>query len=273
MVVWGGGTSESTALNTGGRYRVATNSWSATSMTFAPAGANLSTAVWTGSLMIVWGGEVSGRSVLGGSRYNPATNQWLGIAWWNDEVSMGHTAIWTGSRMIVWGGQNNNWVYRSHGGLYDPVADTWTSVSTGPNVPNPRRDHSAVWTGTEMIIWGGYAIGSSLGARYDPAADSWTPVSTANAPPVRGEHTALWTGTHMVVWGGRDGFSGMDTGGRYAPTTNLWAPTTSVDVPPGRYGHNAVWTGDQARRRGRTAFAATTRIWTLAARASTTARS
>ena len=32
--------------------------------------------------------------------------------------------------------------------------DTWTATST-VNAPSPRFDHTAVWTGSEMIIWGG----------------------------------------------------------------------------------------------------------------------
>src|SRR2546421_11180626 len=35
------------------------------------------------------------------------------------------------------------------------IYDTWTATST-TNALSPRDFHSAVWTGTEMIIWGGY---------------------------------------------------------------------------------------------------------------------
>ena len=33
--------------------------------------------------------------------------------------------------------------------------DTWTATST-TNAPSPREEHTAVWTGTEMIVWGGH---------------------------------------------------------------------------------------------------------------------
>ena len=39
-----------------GRYNPSTDSWTATSITNAPAGRSRHTAVWTGSEMIVWGG-------------------------------------------------------------------------------------------------------------------------------------------------------------------------------------------------------------------------
>src|SRR4029077_17349278 len=33
--------------------------------------------------------------------------------------------------------------------------DTWTATSTA-NAPTGRAYHKSVWTGTEMIVWGGY---------------------------------------------------------------------------------------------------------------------
>ena len=56
MIVWGGLMTVS-YLNTGGRYNPSTDSWTATSTTNAPAGRDYHTAVWTGSEMIVWGGD------------------------------------------------------------------------------------------------------------------------------------------------------------------------------------------------------------------------
>ena len=35
------------------------------------------------------------------------------------------------------------------------VEETWTDTST-TNAPAPRTSHTAVWTGSEMIVWGGY---------------------------------------------------------------------------------------------------------------------
>ena len=41
------------------------------------------------------------------------------------------------------------------GGRYNPGTDTWTATST-TNAPAARAFHTAVWTGSEMIVWGGY---------------------------------------------------------------------------------------------------------------------
>jgi len=53
------------------------------------------------------------------------------------------------------------------GGRYNPDTDAWSPTST-TNAPIARSDHTVVWTGTEMIVWGGDGRRSSLntGGRY-----------------------------------------------------------------------------------------------------------
>ena len=37
--------------------------------------------------------------------------------------------------------------------------------------PSPRDGHSAIWTGNEMIVWGGYSLGDDYldtGSRFNP---------------------------------------------------------------------------------------------------------
>jgi hypothetical protein len=84
--------------------------------------------------------------------------------------------------------------------------DTWTATSTA-NAPQGRVLHTALWTGTEMIVWGGFNPTDralNTGGRYNPSTDSWTATSTTNAPTGHYRHTAVWTGTEMIVWGGFD---------------------------------------------------------------------
>src|SRR4029077_9579130 len=58
-------------------------------------------------------------------------------------------------------------------------------------LPEAYSGTSSVWTGTEMIIWGGTEAGQSKynsGSRYDPVLDTWHTMSGTNAPDVRKQH-------------------------------------------------------------------------------------
>jgi N-acetylneuraminic acid mutarotase len=250
MIVWGGSFFDDVFgpqyLNTGGKYNPSVNSWTETSTTNAPEARGWHVAVWTGSEMVVWGGF--GLSELNtGGKYNPSTNSWSATSTINVPVSRSdHTAVWTGTEMIIWGGYSSETGdYLNTGGRYNPNTDSWTSTSTN-NSPIGRSLHTAVWTGTEMIVWGGAnALDKfNTGARYTPATDTWVPTSTNNVPTARSGHVAIWTGSNMVVWSGFDNVIGLtNTGGRYNPTTNTWHPTDSTGAPSARTGHTVVWTG------------------------------
>jgi hypothetical protein len=122
--------------------------------------------------------------------------------------------------MIVWGGFSpSGGTYFNTGGKYSPATDSWTPTST-TNAPSARYIHTAVWTGSEMTIWGGGGVSGNVdtGGRYDPATDGWAPTSTIDAPSARTHHTAVWTGSEMIVWGGVGNgfpFPYFNTGGRY----------------------------------------------------------
>ena len=68
--------------------------------------------------------------------------------------------------------------------------------------PAARGYHTAVWTGEEMLVWGGFG-GDYLndGGAYDPVSDSWRPIAASSLDP-RIRHSAIWTGSRMIIWGG-----------------------------------------------------------------------
>jgi N-acetylneuraminic acid mutarotase len=247
MIVWGG-VGTSAFLNTGGRYNPSTDSWAATTTTNAPEGREFHTAVWTGTEMIVWGGDVTGPIFLNtGGRYNPSSDSWTATSTTNaPEGRAGHTAVWTGSEMIVWGGDNGDLPPALNtGGRYNPISDNWVPTST-TNAADPRSSHTAVWTGSEMIVWGGLGSLFNLnsGGRYNPSTDSWTATSLTNAPSGRFFATAVWTDSEMIVWGGADP-NYLNTGGRYTPGTDSWLTTSTTNAPAARDNHTAVWTGSE----------------------------
>ena len=248
MIVWGGYDLENNSLNSGGRYDPSGDTWSATSTTDGcPAGSGVHAAVWTGSLMVVWGGT----STLCAGRYDPVTNTWQPVSAGSNSPAMrsSPSAAWTGSEMIVWGGEDGYGVYADGGG-YNPQTDTWTSLSTGANCPAGRSGHTAVWTGTEMIVWGGldsFALTYyRSGGRYNPLSDSWVPTYDGGGSPSGAYKTpAVWTGTEMIVWG-MGSFVSTGTGGRYNPATDAWAATsTGTNCPFARTDHSMVWTGTE----------------------------
>ena len=195
-------------------------------------------AVWTGQEMIIWGGRGNVNGLNSGGKYNPVSDSWIPTS--PAPVAQNdHTAVWTGTQMIVWGGEiglgASNTTNR--GAIYDPVSDQWQKTSS-IGAPIERTYHTAIWTGTEMIIWGGFTALTNLfidtrsGGRYSPASDIW--VGTAigpNTPAVRQLHTAIWTGTKMIVFGGNQNNLSCepnvsqindigDTGGIFSPETD-----------------------------------------------------
>ncbi len=138
--------------------------------------------------------------------------------------------------------------------------DSWVPV-TSSGAPVARTQHVAVWTGSDMIVWGGWN-GSSYyrnGGKYNPATDSWTATTTTNAPVARRLHTGVWDSSEQVmyVWGGYGGAS-FNSGGVYDPNSNSWVSTCDTTgfpcyVPEGRYYHTmdpigylssaAIWGG------------------------------
>lgn len=138
------------------------------------------------------------------------------------------------------------------GGLYNPLLDEWTP--TNPiGAPTARGGHTAVWTGTEMIVWGGtnLQLGTyfNTGGRYTPGPwpgqGTWTSTNLAGAPSSRSGHVAVWTGSLMIVWGGQNFITLLNSGGRYNPGSNSWLPTSATNAPSARYYHTAVWTGKE----------------------------
>lgn len=123
-----------------------------------------------------------------------------------------------------------------------------TPGATRPTAPSPlagRSTMASVWTGEEMLIWGGEGGGNFFddGAAYDPMTDTWralspAPLSARNAP------AAIWTGSEMILWGGHSEGTAHVDGAAYDPTSDTWrtiadAPMASGGLPTG------VWTGSE----------------------------
>lgn len=165
----------------------------------------------------------------------------------------GYSAVAARDEVVVWGGccGPGGSGRRDQGMRYQPGNDRWLPMTRSPL--GRRREHAAVWTGEEMIVWGGF--GNSLerradGAAYRPETDSWRPIAPAPMGG-RSDAAAVWTGREMIVWGGaerrpRRDFQLLTAGGAaYDPARDRWrriarAPVRSRE---GSRGAAALWTG------------------------------
>jgi hypothetical protein len=194
MVIWGGGAG-SVQYDTGGRYDPATDTWSVVSTLNAPSPRQAHVAVWTGHVMVVWGGVQYGTvpqwNPQVGGRYDPASDTWTYTSTVNAPPGRaGPRAIWTGREVVLGGGSDSSPTgsLQDTGGRYDPSADTWSATSS-VDAPSGRSQHTAVWTGDSMIVWGGYRTRPlSSGGRYlvqgdDLDGDS-VPSGVDNCPTV-----------------------------------------------------------------------------------------
>jgi len=112
-----------------------------------------------------------------------------------------------------------------------------------------RIGAGAVWTGEEMIVWGGVSRRGTIepvgdGAAYDPAADSWRGIAPAPSGVLGAPGAgAAWTGTTAVFWAGNSP-DGPSAGGVYDPTTDSWQRMPDGPLGP-REGYVSVWTGTE----------------------------
>jgi hypothetical protein len=130
-----------------------------------------------------------------------------------------------------------------------PTRPAQASVPAGwsplPEPPFSRFHGAAVWTGSELVYWGGESeYGDEVhgdGAAFDPATGSWRRLAAGPLSPRSGA-VGVWTGTEVLVWGGNRE-AGAE-GAAYDPSRDEWRllPDSPLDarVPVG-----AVWTGTE----------------------------
>jgi N-acetylneuraminic acid mutarotase len=214
-------------------------------------------AVWTGTEMLIWSGKDPSYASYEntGAKYNPATNTWsAAISVASAPVGRhGHSTVWDAAadRMLVWGGStagsasNEPSAFTNTGGIYNAVTNTWTAITTTA-APVARYNHSGVWTGTRMIVWGG-KDGSTYynnGSSYNPATNTWTAIAAAPIS-LRAGHACVWTGTRMVIWGGENGTNALNDGAMYDPVSNTWSMISATNAPVGISDAGVVWTGSE----------------------------
>jgi len=232
-------------------FRQPATGWQVGAVAGAPAARYGHTAVWTGSEMLVWGGNLSANEFSGaGARYRPDSDEWSSLPSFNAPAARArHGAVWTGQEMILWGGFANG-SYLNSGARFNPATQTWTPLATA-GAPAGRDGQVMVWTGARLLVWGGRNAGGLLddGALYDPATDKWTALELSGAPTARFGAAAAWTGESLLVWGGQGQTGELNTGARLRFNESgqpvSWEALPTTGAPTARTDHTAVWTGQQ----------------------------
>lgn len=144
----------------GAEYNPDTDTWQ--TMPVAPAEPHFKArAVWAGTEMFIY--NYNQPSLL----YTP-----LPEGKWNETptpssniINEGFTMTPASNKIFIWGGQTGANVAVNTGWQFNLSTLTWTPINL-TNAPAPRTNHTAVWTGSKLITYGGHS--------YDltPAIDS-----------------------------------------------------------------------------------------------------
>jgi hypothetical protein len=220
-------------------YIPATRRW----RTLAPGPAptmiqNGEVALWAGSEMLILG--------LTNAAYNPATNTWRRIARYNGPV--GAVYVWTGHQVILWGGGCCGHV-TAEGAAYTPATNSWRAL---PPSPLSARHTTGAWTGTELIVAGGWrpptdtaghARAFADAAAYNPTTRTWRRLPPM--PEARSGAMVLWDGTEVLYLGGTlaGAHAPSADGIAFNPSTGRWRRLPAMEF--NRAAFAAVWTGHQ----------------------------
>ncbi|HTA93126.1 MAG TPA: kelch repeat-containing protein, partial [Polyangiaceae bacterium] len=231
VFIWGGRDSAGNALNTGAIYSPATDSWVLVNQTGAPTPRSLATAVWTGNIVVVFGGvDATGNNLLRDAyAYDPNAKTWTTLP---PAVTQRCRAlgVWDGTRAIVWGGTDVNNLPIAGADRFDLT--NWTTSST-PGDPGALLSPAVGFDGSTLYLQGGLLNGN---ARQDEAfsyatnTDGWTALNPT--PPPRSNGFGAWDGTHFVVWGGRDD-ANLRNDGEYL-SGSTWVAMSATGAPSAR---------------------------------------
>ena len=230
VFIWGGQDGSGKALDDGAIYSPAKDSWTYLSKDAgAPTARIMATALWTGSVVIVFGGtDATGNTVYrDGSIYDPVANSWSALPA-SGAISRRSApfAFWDGTRALFWGGLGAT-------GFGVPNADrfdlTSWSTSTNSGDPGALSFPAVAFDGSVVYLMGGQLNGNRQDKvfAYSTSTDSWTNL-TKSLLTARSSAFGAWDGSHFVVWGGRDDANGLRNDGKYLSGTTWTSLNTAV---------------------------------------------
>ena len=237
IFIWGGVNESGTALNSGALYDPRTDTWKVvTSDANTPTPRSLAAAVWTGSVIVVWGGldPVTMEALADGAIYDPVADDWASMS----PGPMARSApvgAAVGERVVFVGGHDDQ--ARPLGGLdeYDLGMDAW---QTGMQDSPPPVADPAVAAGT-LTVWayGGRTelnTGVSGLSYYSMSSHRWLDEDPFS--PGRWGSFAAFANGDFFVWGGRNLNDFFDDGAAYSVGSfSSWDSVSSFGAPSARF--------------------------------------
>jgi Kelch motif len=210
-----------------------------------PAATVLTVSVWTGRQMVIIGRAYpkppSGIDVA--AAYSPTSNAWRRLTPLKGPVGNfqgEYHAVWTGKESLVLGPFDFQ--------AYDPRTNRWRRTAAPPTGVDGAG--LVVWTGKEMIDWGGGCCGDAFatGWAFNPVTNRWRKLPSSPLAPSQSP-TGVWTGHELIVL-----VSGLDPDGKpypsslariaaYNPVSDAWRRL--VPLPAARFNAEAVWDGHE----------------------------
>jgi hypothetical protein len=172
-------------------------------------------AIWTGQDFLLWSvADPRGTAPpTAWVRYDPVSGQRYPLPQSTIPGSeLNGARHWTGSQLVILHqGTRAQPDQPTTGIRINPTTGEWDRISTH-GAPSLRDGSAQVWTGRELVMWGGQAISGGPrnparkfldGGRYDPVQDTWSPIAELGVPvAARSQASAVWTGREAIFWGG-----------------------------------------------------------------------
>ena len=188
------------------------------------------------------------RRTRSGYEYSPSADRWSRMP----RAPFGPigASVWTGDEAIV---LNTGTGYRRpapgrpiRAVAFDPDEGAWRRL---PPAPLRIKGSDAIWTGSEIIVWGGGGHrnpAAADGAAYDPVTDQWRRI--ARAPVSLTNVSLTWTGNEMIAFGsrldvGNHASTRVAVGAAYDPAADRWQRITDSKLSP--QADAATWAGDR----------------------------
>jgi hypothetical protein len=145
--------------------------------------------VWTGQLLVIWGGQSeSGQALRDGAVYDPRSEAWELLP---DAPVSGHQAAWDGTGLLVWGVTPAMEVAASHLSIADRRWDlSIAPLALGHALEGAWINGSLVLVSYQVGAVADVAVLGPERGRWDEL--DWVPVSGSASPPVVGSLEALF---------------------------------------------------------------------------------